>query len=127
MNQYFRFLRNNLKGVLAGLIYTLVAWLLFATGASFGDSCDTNDDSCRSFVFIRPMFFIIAAPNLMVWLPLEYFLVQMPLVLAFGDQANSHLATASTIIVPAVFVPLTVLLWVTIGAAIQTLSRRIRK
>ena len=127
MNLWLAFLKNNLRGVLCGIIYTLVAWIVFATGVSFGDSCDTNDESCSFFVFIRPMLFIIAAPNLIVWLPLVYFLVQMPLVTIFGDQASSYLATVNTIVVPAVFVPLTVLLWATIGAAIQEISRRIRK
>lgn len=127
MNRYFSLLRNNLKGVLAGLIYTLVAWLLFATGVSFGDSCDTNDESCRTFVLIRPLFYVIAGPNLMVWLPLEYFLVQMPLVSIFGDQAGLHLGMVNTAVVPIVFVPLTILLWVTIGAVGQEIFRRIRK
>lgn len=127
MNSYFGFLRNNLKGVFAGLVYTLVAWLLFALGMSIADSCDTKDESCRTFVLIRPLFFIIVAPNLMMWMPLEYFLVQMPLVSIFGEQANSHLATVNTFVVPAVFVPLTVLIWATIGAAIQEFSKRCRK
>lgn len=127
MNRYFGFLRNNLKGVLAGLIYTLIAWFLFAAGTSIADSCDTNDESCRTFVLIRPLLFIIVAPNLMVWMPLEYFIVQMPLVSIFGERASSHLATVNTVVVPTVFVPLTVLIWTTIGAAIQEFSRRIRK
>lgn len=127
MSRYFGFLKSNLRGVLAGLVYTFAAWILFASGMSIADSCDTNDDSCRTFVLIRPLLLIIVAPNLMMWMPLEYFLVQMPLVSIFGEQANLHLATVNTVVVPAVFVPLTVLIWVTIGAAIQEFSKRIRK
>lgn len=124
MNLYLEFLKNNLRGVLAGMIYTLTAWLLLMLGVSFGDTCDISSEICTQFSLTRMPLFILTIPNVMVWSMLEYFVVQIPLVSILGNEVNSYLVMVNTIMIPAVFVPLTILLWATMGAATQELIRQ---
>jgi len=125
--KYFVLLRNNLRGVLAGVAYAITAWFLMAFGLSFGDMCDVPSQVCNDFGPVSNVIFVFSAPNFVIWSFLEYFLVQMPLVAILGDQAGPQLAEINNFVVPVVFVPMTIFFWATVGATIQEFSRRTRK
>ena len=112
---------------MVGIMYPSAAWLIFATGFWLEGGCNPDFGECDPFFdFIRPFLFILGMPNLVVWSVIEYFGVQLPTIFILGDQAHTQIAVINTVVVPAVFVPLT-LIWTTIGATFQWLIRDIKK